>query len=299
MMTSRWQRIREWYRWQFEPPLNFISIFLWITMLLAIILGVFDPDQQDMYQNLAAEVFGVWLAIVIIGTILRDHQRKKELPARKAALCEAFRIHWRCMELVSQMIFSAMDPERDSDILASPDVRVFSPEVMHIITELDLDSEAPFFGVPSWRWFIHSRVQAIRDDVRHVLQAYAVYLSPQVLEQLRELDDAPLLGHIAPMLPDYPEIFEEMRRFMEERVPERPQRLSAVPFDTRLPINWETGFDTALIGLGKAIADELPKYAGMSRVPENFDPEAKWVFDEARNRLIQHGLMPPAEFSDD
>ena len=84
-MAGLWQEAKSCFHRQLEPPMSCINRLLIILAIMLFILDVLFPDQQGMFQNLVAEVFGVWLAVVLIGEILRRDREKRELLARYVA----------------------------------------------------------------------------------------------------------------------------------------------------------------------------------------------------------------------
>lgn len=229
-MTSRHAGYREWLAWQFEPPMRFINGLLASLAFIAIAWSVWVPGQEGMLQNLIAEVFGVWLAVVIVGAVLREYQQRREFPAREAALRRVHILYGKLtlfwLALARHGIRSA---EIEEDGLSLHEFNPSDPRLEQLVNNINLRGNAPSFLQEPMHVYLNRRAYEIQRRIETICQGYVMYLPPEILRLLGQIEENPLImtsaGDLEHTISNAMAI---VNHFKKEAEPDRPYLVSAV-----------------------------------------------------------------------
>ena len=273
-MAGLWQEAKSWFHRQLEPPMSFINGGLLIVVMIFVIWCVLVPDQQGMVQNLVAEVFGVWLAVVLIGEILRRDREKRELPTRYVAVHSAYSAFSRAVLLWKSMVQAGYIPARDNGLLEDPTVGLFDQRLVLIVSRLQLDAPRFHGSRQTWRDYLKWQSGETIKGIIESLQISGAHMSPNSFYALHNL-----------RLQGFWHFLQHSNEIEAIRARAKVPKSCQLDFgDPNNPYQ----FLESMHRLGRVLAEGIPQFNATEDLPLTIDPDCRQEVEEIMARGHQN-----------
>lgn len=245
--------------------MRFINGLLAVLALIAIAWSVWVPGQEGMLQNLIAEVFGVWLAVVLIGEVMRRHQEGRELPARCVAFKEALHIHGEIAGIWAKAAEHVV-AKNPSAFRVGKDTSLFSRDLANILAQLNLDEEAPVVPSQPWRVYLVNKAAEIKARIDRTLSRHSATLKPEIAASLHAVETSDFLLILE---------FQSQLPLIDQQM-----NVNRPPFLAWGHTHTGDKFIETMNSFGEQLADALTEFKGMPNLPDSFDPKLSSILPE-------------------
>lgn len=307
-MTRGWS----FWRVQTEGVRAWINIGLLGAFIVFILLSLNARQLEwqfggELFLNLAAETMGVWLAVVLIGEVMRRDQEKREKPARVAALDRIRVVHHEISRFWMSLVLQAVTVnEHRRVILDLDDLKLFDERLAKAINLLDFNTKTHTRVPEPMSRFVMDQALNIRKRFDTVSLRYANYITPEMAAALDRVEMSPFIQNLSQDV--------ERRMAQTEDFFAQPHvdmgDLSSSRLDIIIGTHWYEDFIPAINELGRVIADaiqllgdaavrqsesdgQLRMSVGSEPPPaQQFDPDCKEIVKELRISLSQEPHNP-------
>lgn len=296
-MTSWWGQIKGRYRVCKAPSTTIklvrrqflLGRILFVLGITLIMICFINENRgalaltDDSKANLLAEALGVGVAIILADVVFTYANYHRTRPARYAALLDVIKIHQQCCRLWLEMARSAklrLEAENRHDetkFLADPQQQFLDPRIGALIGHLSLDDGGPAYPQTQWRDYLHRTVCNIQSLIGQAIERYALFLEPDVIELLIELENTSLFD-VANDLP---------RRTVIEQ---QSGSINASNLDCGSGHRVDD-FVEGLRRIGLFIKRDVREFKGKYGIPDDFDPDCRWALERLRGGVTAE--MPP------
>jgi hypothetical protein len=208
------RRLRAWAN-RVNPLLVWSCIVLAILgaacLAAAFLLPQAMAGLSGLALNLATEILGILLTVVLIDAVIRRKEERERAWYRRIALQQLRIPLTKHLQLLSDMYKASVERKPDKEISSLGDL--FSEDYFEQITYFNAMGPSPSSppAGPSavasgnmpppipWYQYLSTEVKQFKEDVERVVDKYAMHLDPETLELLEQLANSPVVftvGHL-------------------------------------------------------------------------------------------------------
>lgn len=166
---------------------SYLALTVMVVVCLAayILLPVTHTGWRGLTLNLATEVLGILLTVILIDSIIRRRQDRERSRYRSIAVQQLrFPLIQHSMLLFNLYKASVeRKPEREISGVAD----LFDADYFEQIGYLDFEKLGPVTPPMIWAEWVGAEMGRFKDDLERVVDKYAIYFDPDTLEVAERL----------------------------------------------------------------------------------------------------------------
>lgn len=181
---------------KYDLIIAFISSTVFSLILYAI------PTTREFGINFISEFAGVWITVFLINRIIEKRERKKRVSIDQRIFRETLSIVASYFSIWKHLVwryYPAFKIDSENDLIT------IYPELLKVTALTDQFEIVSIHDPESWKLFFHNRsikecfrnyFDTMQDDIRSLINNFAIHLEPELLGRLLELSESQYLRDV-------------------------------------------------------------------------------------------------------